>query len=210
MMPQLHHFILCIGLMLTLSASQALAQNGIEYAPAGPLPQISTPDEIKDLANKLYSRCRQNPDNTLNEFEVEEYCTCLSVQLYNKQLTHSERLYLATGEGPRMDEKQALVKVYSHCLGIPAKARIYYECTHNQNAYSEVKKEQDLENYCHCIVGKMSDFLDKDIPALFAADVKKKLPMDDDPLEHLMTGRWYVPYQARAKSSCISIHGRRD
>lgn len=202
--------ILCFFIMLAPSPAPLMAQIKKEYAPAGPLPQQSSPDEIKDLANKLYARCHQNPDHTLNEFEVDEYCTCLSVQLYNKDLSHDERTYLATGVGPRMDDKMALVKVYSHCLGVPAKARIYYECTHNQNAFSEVKKDEDLENYCQCIVGKMSSFLDSDIPSLFAADIKKKLPMDEDPLEHLMTGRWYVPYQARAKSACIRIHGRRD
>lgn len=197
-------------LLLTIFTSQAQAQGTAEYAPAGPLPRMSDTDEIKTLANKFYQRCHENPDNTLDEFQVEEYCTCLSVQMYNKELTRDERLYLATGVGVRMDEKQALVKVYSHCLGIPAKARIYYECTHNQKAFSEVKKEEDLEGYCQCIVHAMSDFLDSDIPALFAAEVKKKLPIDDDPLDHLMTGRWYVPYQGRAKSDCLRIYGRRD
>ncbi|QQG35571.1 MAG: hypothetical protein HYS17_08560 [Micavibrio aeruginosavorus] len=172
--------------------------------------QNHSDDEIREMANVMYDRCYQNPDLTLSAFELEEYCTCLSAQMYNKDLTRDEREYIATGAGIKMDEKKALVKVYSHCLGIPLRAQIYFECTHNQKAYSEVKAEDDLERLCQCEMSQLSDYLNVGIAATYAEDYKRKLPIEDDPFQYITTTRAYKLYKGRARAHCLDVHGRRD
>lgn len=176
------------------------------------VPSLSVTDStanLKKLSNQFYKRCHEKPDATLNDLAQEEYCVCLSAQMYRKSLTLEERQYLATGEGVPMEYNRALAEVYGHCIGIPGRAATYNMCTVSPNAYKLVKGEDDLNRFCNCIIHEMSDFWDVMAPAFLEAEVSYGRDISD-PLTHIMKGRDFPVKYSLVRSSCVSQYGRRD
>lgn len=164
---------------------------------------------LKDAANRFYKRCHQKPDATLSTEAQEEYCVCLSAQVYRKTLTAEEREYLATGEGVPMDYKRSIAEVYGQCIGIPGRAATYNECSHSYKAYKMVKSAEDLNAMCQCMINKMSDFWDVMAPALLEAEIARGRDVGD-PLNHIINGRNYPVQYSQIRSECVSVYGRRD
>ena len=165
--------------------------------------------ELKQLANKFYKRCQDKPDATLNAAEQEEYCVCLSAQMYRKTLKPEEREYLATGEGAVIDYKRAIAEVYGQCIGIPGRVATYQKCTTSPKVYKLVKTEDDMEAMCQCVQREMNHYWDVMAPTFLEMEMPRRNGIDD-PLKFLMSGRHFPVTYAEKLSECVSHYGRRD
>lgn len=198
--------LICLLLGLFLTAQSAYAQGLID---AGPLTTITPATELKQLANKFYKRCQANPDATLNTTEQEEYCVCLSAQMYRKTLQPEERQYLATGEGPPIEYRRAIAEVYGQCIGIPGRVATYQKCTTSPKIYKLVKTESDMEAMCQCVLHEMSHYWDVMAPTFLELEMPRRRGIED-PLKFLMGGRHFPATYAEKLSECVSHYGRRD
>ncbi len=177
---------------------------------AGPSVTASN-DQIKPLSDQFYKRCMAKPSPNLDAVDNEEYCLCLSVQLYRKTLTQEERRFLATGEGGRIDPRRATSEVYGQCIGVPGRAATYHKCTHTPDIYKYVKGEDDLKTMCHCVTTLMSDYWDNEAPAFIEMTLRSpNRSFDDDILSALMSGRDFPVRYAKQRSACVREYGRRD
>ncbi len=198
--------MICLLLGLFVTAQNAYAQNSFE---AGPLSTMPPAAELKQLANKFYKRCQAKPDATLNATEQEEYCVCLSAQMYRKTLEPEERQYLATGEGAAIDYRRAIAEVYGPCIGIPGRVATYQQCTMSRSVYKLVKTENDMKAMCQCVLREMNDYWDVVAPAFLEVEMRHRRGVED-PLKFLMSGRHYPVTYAEKLSECVSHYGRRD
>ncbi len=198
---------LLVTLCLTGTASSVRAQESLN---AGPSLTVSQ-NEIKPLSDAFYKRCMSKPSPNLQAEENDEYCLCLSVQLYRKSLTQDERRFLATGEGGKIDPRRATSEVYGQCIGVPGRAATYHKCTHTPDIYKYVKGEDDLKSMCSCVRDMMGDYWDKEAPAFIEMTQRSpKRKFDDDILSALMNGRDFPVRYATQRSACVRKYGRRD
>lgn len=199
--------IVLITLCLTSAASSTRAQGLLDAGPSLAVPH----DAIKPLSDQFYKRCMAKPSPNLKAEENDEYCLCLSVQLYRKGITQEERRFLATGEGGAMDPRRATSEVYGQCIGVPGRAATYHKCTHTPDIYKYVKGEDELKAMCSCVSNLMSDYWDKEAPAFIEMTLRSpKRKFDDDILSALMNGRDFPVRYARERSACVRKYGRRD
>lgn len=207
-MPLTRAFIfLLMSLCLMGAAASVRAQGFLDAGPTLAVPQ----DEIKPLSNQLYNRCLSKPSPNLSAHDNEEYCLCLSVQLYRKGLTQEERRFLATGEGGAMDPRRATSEVYGQCIGVPGRAATYHKCTHTPDIYKYVKGPDELESMCRCVTNLMSEYWDKEAPVFIEMTLRSpKRKFDDDLLGALMSGRDFPVRYAKQRSACVRKYGRRD
>lgn len=199
--------ILLMTLCLMGTVGKARAQAMLD---AGPALGMSA-DAIKPLSDQFYKRCMGQPSPNLTATENEEYCVCLSVQLYRKSLTQDERRFLATGEGGSMDPRRAASEVYGQCIGVPGRAATYHKCTHTPDIFKYVKGPDELELMCTCVTNLMSDYWDKEAPAFIEMTLRSpKRRLGDDILGALLNGRDFPVRYARERSACVRKYGRRD
>lgn len=199
--------MLLVTLCLMGAASSARAQDVLN---AGPSLAVSQND-IKPLSDQFFNRCMSKPSPNLNAVDNEEYCLCLSVQLYRKGLTQEERRFLATGEGGAMDPRRATSEVYGQCIGVPGRAATYHKCTHTPDIFKYVQGKDELESMCTCVSNLMSDYWDTEAPAFIEMTLRSpKRKFDDDILSALMSGRDFPVRYAKQRSACVRKYGRRD
>lgn len=195
---------------LCLSTGAAITARAQGFLDAGPSLAVPS-DAIKPLSDQLYTRCMGRPSPHLDAAENEEYCLCLSVQLYRKSLTQDERRFLATGEGGMMDPRRATSEVYGQCIGVPGRAATYHKCTHTPDIFKYVKGDDELKAMCTCVTNMMSDYWDNEAPAFIEMTLRNpKRTLDDDILSALMKGRDFPVRYARERSACVRKYGRRD
>ncbi|MFN3827346.1 MAG: hypothetical protein ACK4NR_06940 [Micavibrio sp.] len=175
----------------------------------GPTTQQSTADQIKNFSNKMYQRCHQTPDPTLNSEQQEEYCACLSAQIYNQALTHDERRYIATGEGTPIKDLVAYAKVYSYCMGPSVYNKFYHDCEHDKDLYKVVRAGDDIKPYCNCVASDMAQFSAEYGPTAFLMYARRDIVMED-PLEFLVRSRGFEPQKSKTAWLCRKKFGRRD
>ncbi len=199
--------ILLMTLCLMGAVDSARAQGLLEAGPS----TAASQNQIKPLADQFYNRCMAKPSPNLDAADNEEYCLCLSVQLYRKGLTQEERRFLATGEGGKIDPRRATSEVYGQCIGVPGRAATYHKCTHTPDIYKYVKGEDDLKSMCRCVTNLMSEYWDNEAPAFIEMTLRSpKRKFDDDILSALMNGRDFPVRYARERSACVRKYGRRD
>lgn len=205
------NIILFVCLMLwgalALFPLTAQAQDVIPAGPSLSIPETNS--AIKPLAQKFYARCMSKPDATLSEQDNEEYCVCLSTQLYRPALTQAERSYLATGEGAGIEKHKLYGQIYGPCIGIPGRAATYYKCTHAHDIYKLVKTDKDADAMCRCVNKEMAPYWDEEVPAFLQLSKTYRRPFDDL-LTFLMESRDFPPRYIKARSKCVSQYGRRD
>lgn len=194
-------------LCLTGAAGAVCAQNSLNAGPTLTVPQ----NQIKPLSEQFYNRCIAHPTPDLSAEENEEYCLCLSVQLYRKTITQEERRFLASGKDGYMDPRRAASEVYGQCIGIPGRAATYHKCTHTPDIFKYVKGEDELKSMCSCVVNQLSDYWDKEAPAFIEMTLSApSANLEDDILGALLKGRDFPPRYAQKRSACVRIYGRRD
>lgn len=164
---------------------------------------------IKEYANRFYKRCHDNPDPTLTPEGQEEYCVCLSAQLYRKTLTPDEISFLAHGEGVTMDKNRIITEVYGQCIGIPGRAVTFRNCTVSPRVYKLVKSEKDLDAMCRCVLQEMSYFWDTMAPEYLQLQMVQEM-QSEDPLQTVLRSPFYQKSLAKNRSKCVSQYGRRD
>lgn len=196
--------MLC-GFILTTPV--ALAQFSVPSAE----PTLGTAGQmtLRQQADGFYKRCISKPDPTLSELDNEEYCVCLSVQMYNKELTADERTYLATGEGAGIPKKRLYAEVYGPCLGIPGRAVVHHKCTHDPKIYKIVKDEVRADLFCGCVNSELAPYWDKEVPAFMKLGTSFRRDFDD-PIEYLINGRDFPARYSTAQQKCTPLYGRRD
>ncbi len=199
--------VLLMTLALTGATVTARAQNFLDAGPSLSVPK----DEIKPLSDQFYKRCMSKPSSSLSAEENDEYCLCLSVQLYRKGLTQDERRFLASGAEGVIDPRRATSEVYGQCIGVPGRAATYHKCTHTPDIFKYVKGEDELKSMCTCVTNMMSDYWDKEAPAFIEMTLRSpQRKLDGDVLEALMNGRDFPVRYMRERSACVRKYGRRD
>ncbi len=201
-------FLLIASGLYTGPVSMARAQDFLAPGPSLTLP--GAPQTLRQLSDQLYKRCLGKPYSDLSATENEEYCLCLSAQLYNKSLTMEERAFLATGEGAAMDPRKAVTEVYGQCIGVPGRAATYHYCTHTPDIFKYVKSEDELEMMCTCVNNQLTDYWDREAPAFIKLRMNSKRPLEGDLVEALMKGRDFPVRYATERSFCVRKYGRRD
>ena len=205
-------FTLIIGWGLLMISPVAYAQDA-DVVPVTPttlsLPASPQSSSIKELSNLFYKRCLTKPDPTLSELDNEEYCICLSAQMYNKSLTPEERGYLAYGQGTPLDKKRLYGEVYGPCLSIPARVAEYRACTHDPKVYKLVKNTESADLMCRCVSNELTYFWETEVPAFLRLGKSYRRDFDD-PVAYIRNGRDYPSRYAEAQSKCVSAYGRRD
>lgn len=200
-------FILLMGWGLFMIPASAHAQDVLPSGPSISVPESSA--SLKSQSNSFYKRCISKPDPTLSDLDNEEYCICLSAQIYNKSLTPDERAYLASGQGVGMEKKRMYGEIYGPCLGIPGRAATYYACTHSADIYKFVKDEKSADLMCRCVNKELSYFWDHEVPGFLRLGKTFRREFND-PIDYIMKGRDYPGRYADAQATCVSTYGRRD
>jgi len=199
--------ILAILMLAFFMPPSLYAQDVVPAGPALVIPGSS--GELKELANQFYRRCHENPDNTLNAEQQEEYCVCLSAQMYRKQLKPSERIYLATGQGEKMSYERSIAEVYGQCIGIPGRVATYQKCATSPKAYMWTKGEKELDAMCSCVVNELDYYWSSIAPAYLEVETIYRRGIND-PLKYVMENRDFPIMYSKKRSKCTSIYGRRD
>lgn len=225
MMIKCFHIVLLACLMI--AAPVAMAQDTLDLKPTAVEPRSASPalgdilpqgtetrpefdrDDTAGLSNHFYNRCMDTPDPLLDSYDQESYCTCLSAQLYSKDLSMAERHFIVTGEGPRVDSKRIKKAVFAPCVSIPARAQVMKDCKNQQNPFKYVRSFAALDLFCQCIVDDLDYYLNEVAPVFVQAD-RQREPYTDDPVKTVI-GSWDFKTQyANSRSRCVKYYGRKD
>ncbi len=205
-----------IALCLMATAGGARAQDSLLEVPAPVekplLAAPSSPQTIKQYASQFYKRCKGTPSEYLSAEENEEYCLCLSAQMYRKTLTDEERAFLAQGKGGQMDPKRATTEFYGQCIGVPGRAATYHQCTHTPDIFKYVKGEDELKMMCECVNNQLADYWDREAPAFIEMTLRSRhaARLEGDIITAIMKGRDFPVRYATERSFCVRKYGRRD
>lgn len=205
-----------IVLCLMAAAPGARAQEAVLDVPAVTdtplLAAPSSPTSIKQYSQQFYKRCKTTPSEYLSDQENDEYCVCLSAQMYRKTLTDAERAFLATGKGVTMDPKRATTEFYGQCIGVPGRAATYHHCTHTPDIFKYVKGEDELKLMCECVNNQLAAYWDQEAPAFIEMTLRSRHAdrLKGDMITALMKGRDFPVRYANERSFCVRKYGRRD
>lgn len=208
---------------LILASPLAMAQQTLDLKPTAVdqapvhsdiLPQTPGGPEIDEsdtrgLSNHFYNRCMDKPDPLLNSYDQEAYCTCLSAQIQSKDLNTAERVYIATGQGQKVDNDHIKKVIFAPCVSIPARAQVFKNCQTQENPFKYVRSYAALDLFCKCIVDDLDYYLEEVAPVFIKAN-RLRGAQTDDPVR-TVTDSWDFKTEfAKSRSRCVKHYGRRD
>lgn len=169
----------------------------VEKEPTDP-PKTKTAFD-KDLAEKFYQDCISRPNAILTEESKKEFCACTSTKTMEEMTVEEiQTMFKDTASGQNMRNRM-LIRVYTPCMGYPAKDLVYKSCIEDTAVSKNLKKPKAV---CNCMAGEMADYTVKHAPDVIIKALRHNAK-DLDPLALLFEDIHFNAHAEGVTTRCI-------
>lgn len=176
--------------------------------PENPAPAVSKPTEPpsktktafdKDLAEKFYQDCISRPNAILSEESKKEFCACTSTKTMEEMSVEEIKTMFKDTPGGQDMRNRMLIRVYTPCMGYPAKDLVYKSCIEDAAVNKNLKKPKAV---CGCMAGKMADYTVEHAPDVIIKALRYNAK-DLDPLALLFEDIHFNAHAEGVMTKCL-------
>ncbi len=153
----------------------------------------------KDLAEKFYQDCISRPNAILTEESKKEFCACTSTKTMEEMSVEEiKTMFKDTASGQDMRNRM-LIRVYTPCMGSPAKDLVYKSCIEDTAVSKNLKKPKAV---CNCMASQMADYTVEHAPDVIIKALRHNAK-DLDPLALLFEDTFFNAHAESVMTKCL-------